>query len=194
MLYVWSISGEELAAVPAGDTLESVIQLKCHLRSRHDFPVCLQQLLHAGCCLEDRASLVGLVDLNLVLLSTLSPEQMFEAEREFLDYAADAGNVEVGRSLLKAGVILVWSFATALMRASSKGHIEFERLLVDTGAHQNLQYKMQDMSSLVLASSMGYVEIVFLLLEAGCDKNVQDKSGQTALMRASFLYPPWDLF
>ena len=121
----------------AGDTFEDVISLKRHLRSQHGVPVCLQQLLQGGCCLEDHASPVGPADLQLVLLSALSSEQMPQAEREFLEYAADTGHVEVGRALLAAGVAADsqdGAGQTALIFASSQGHVETARLLLDAGA------------------------------------------------------------
>ena len=89
MLRVWSISGQELAAVPPGEMSEGGIHLKRHLRNRYGYPVCLQKLLQAGHCLEDGAPLVGPedpLDLQLVLLSALSPKQMPQAESEWLEY------------------------------------------------------------------------------------------------------------
>ena len=185
MLCVWSVSGQKLAAAPTGETFEDVLHLKRHLRSQHGVPVCLQQLLHAGRCLEDRASLVGPVDLQLVL-SVLSPEQMPEAEREFFEYAADTGCVEVGRALLAAGVDknLQDASETALMRASYKGHVEIVHLLLEAGADKDLQI-MSGATALMLASSEGHVKIACLLLEAGADKNLQNMFGETALILAS---------
>ena len=78
--------------------------------------------------MEDGAPLVGLDDLQLVLLSTLSPEQMTQAECEFLEYAVGGGHAEVGRNLLEAGVDKDTyddtMGQTALMLASSVGHVE----------------------------------------------------------------------
>ena len=187
MLRVWSVSGQELTAAPAGTTFEDVIQLKGHLRSKHGFPVCLQQLLHAGRCLEDGAPLVGLVEVQLVLLSTLSRTQMPQAKREFLEYAASAGPVEVGRALLAAGVDKNMQHEstglTALSLASFKGHIEIVRLLLDAGAHKDSQDRLGQ-TALMHASRKGHVEIVRLLLK-GALWNSQDRDGETALMHAS---------
>ena len=197
MLCVWSVSGQELASAPTGHTFEDVIGLKCHLRSQHGFPVCLQQLIQTGRCLDDDASVVGLVDLQLVLLSTLSPEQMPQAEREFLEHAVDTGHAEVARALLAAGVdknLEDKYGASALMRASVKGHVEIVHVLLDAGADPNPNF--QDIerwrfdadattTALMVASSKGHVEIVRLLLEAGADSGVQDFCFETALTRAS---------
>ena len=190
MLCVWSVSGQKLTEVPAGDTFEDVMGLKCHLRSRHGFPVRLQQLLKEGVCLEDGALLVEPVDLQLVLLSALDPVQMLQAELEFLEHFADAGHVEVGRALLAAGVDKdrnIWdrySHQTALMLASSRGHGECVRLLLDAGADRNLQNRFGQ-TALIRASCEGHVEIVRSLLDARADKNLQNILGGTALMHAS---------
>ena len=187
MLRIWSVSGQELAAVPTGDTFKDVIDLKRHLRSRHGFPVCLQQLLEAGRCLGEYDPLVGPVDLQLVLLSALNAEQMPQAESEFIESAED-GLVEVGRALWAAGVDKNVQFEstrqTALMLASRNGHMEIARLLLDAGAEPNL-WDCDGETALMCASSRGHVEIVRLLLDAGADKNFPDEYERTALMHAS---------
>ena len=188
MLRVWSISGEELAAVSASDGfVKDVVGLKCHLRSQHGFAVCRQQLLLAGRCLGNLDPLVGPVDLQLVLLSALSTEQMPQAENEFLEYAADTGHVEVGRALLALGVnknSQNKSGVTALMRAARGGHVGIVRLLLDARAEMNLQDR-SGQTALMHACSQGHVETVRLLLVAGFDKHVQHRSLATALLRAS---------
>ena len=52
MLRVWSVSGQELSTATGGAPAD-VRALKCHLRSQQGFPVCLQQVLQDGRCLED---------------------------------------------------------------------------------------------------------------------------------------------
>ena len=185
MLRIWSVSGQELAAVPEGDMFKDVFDLKCHLRSRHGFPVSLQQLLHAGRCLEDGACLVGPVDLQLVLFSSLRPEQLPQAQREFAQYVGSTGHAEVGRALLAAGVgknLQDRHGAGALMLFSR--HVEVVRLLLDADADTNLQGGF-GVTPLMHASYEGRVEIVLLLLDAGADKNLQDDRGDTALTLAS---------
>ena len=103
----------------------------------------------------DSEPLVGPVDLQLVLFSALSPKQMSEAEKEFLEFAVD---VEMGRTLLASGV--------------------------DKDADKNLR-NISGVTALVRASVKCHIEIVCLLLEAGADRNLQDRSGETALTHAS---------
>ena len=188
MLRVWSVSGQELAAVPTGDAFEDVRGLKRHLRSQHGFPVCLQQLLQAGRCLGDLDPLAGPADLNLVLLSALGAEQMPQAKSELLEYVVDASHVEVGRALLAAGVdknIVEDEYGeTALICASSKGCVEIVLLLLDADADKNAR-NVWGVSALMQASLEGHVEIARLLLDAGANANLQDREGWTALMHAS---------
>ena len=157
MLCVWSVSGQKLEPGSTGKTLEHVIDLKRRLRERYGFPACLQQLLHAGRCLEDSDPLAGLVDLQLVLLYTLSPEKMTQAECEFLEYAVGGGHAEVVRNLLEVGVNKNMyddkTGDTALMRASSAGHVEIVRLLLDVGA-EGVD------AALACACSAGHIEIL----------------------------------
>ena len=186
MLRVWSVSGKELAAVPTGQDVEDVVGLKGHLRSLHGFPACLQQLLHAGRCLEDGAPLAEPVDLQLVLLSTLRRKQMHQGKNELFEYVADTGHVEVARALLAAGVDKNLQGScqdTALMQACSKGHVGIARLLLDAGAKKNLRDENGETAP-KHACWEGHVEIVRLLLGAGA-KDLQDECGKTALILAS---------
>ena len=67
---------------------------------------------------------------------------------------------------------------TALMLASSEGHLEMVKLLVENGADYT--------NALRLASREGHLEIVKLLIENGANINAKDNDGETALMRASY--------
>ncbi|CAE7218060.1 ANKRD17 [Symbiodinium natans] len=101
MLHVWwATSGQPLASVTQ-EELSDVRTLKQHLRALHGFPICIQQLLHDGHCLEDGCKLEAPMDLQLVLL-TVSNTQGGQAEAE-LGLAAIQGHVEVARFLLAAG-------------------------------------------------------------------------------------------
>ena len=67
---------------------------------------------------------------------------------------------------------------TALMLASSEGHLEMVKLLVENGADYT--------NALRLASREGHLEIVKLLIENGANINAKDNDGETALMGASY--------
>ena len=72
----------------------------------------------------------------------------------------------------------------ALVDASSKGHVEIVRFLLDAGADKNL-WDDYNANALMATFSQGHVEIVRLLVDAGADKNLLDEFRATALMRAS---------
>ena len=76
---------------------------------------------------------------------------------------------------------------TALMAASSEGHVEAVRMLLDAGADPNLR-KGDGATALIMAVSGGNVEIVRMLLDAGADLNVQNNEGDTALILAAGRY------
>ena len=62
---------------------------------------------------------------------------------------------------------------TALMLASSEGHLEMVKLLVENGADYT--------NALRLASREGHLEVVKYLLENGADVNIKNKNGNAAL-------------
>ena len=62
---------------------------------------------------------------------------------------------------------------TALMLASSEGHLEMVKLLVENGANYT--------NALRLASREGHLEVVKYLIEKGADVNAKDNEGKTAL-------------
>ena len=97
MVRVRSLSGEVLATATA-DVLRDVRDVKRHLRSLYSYPACLQQILQDERVLEERALVDESADLQLVLLSELvGLEQVYEGAREFLEYVAETGHVEVPR-------------------------------------------------------------------------------------------------
>ena len=75
---------------------------------------------------------------------------------------------------------------TALHEASSNGHIDVAKLLLDKGADVNAVSE-EGKTALMFASSNGYNEIIKLLLGMGADVNLKDSSGNTALINAMFL-------
>ena len=74
-----------------------------------------------------------------------------------------------------------WS---ALICASSKGHCEVVKLLLEKGVPVDLQ-DSAGWSALMCASSKGHCEVVKLLLEKDAQVDLQDGDGWSALMRAS---------
>ena len=74
-----------------------------------------------------------------------------------------------------------WS---SLMIASQNGHTETVSLLLQNGAHVNMQ-ENDGWSSLMIASQNGHTETVSLLLQNGAHVNMQENDGRSSLMIAS---------
>ena len=178
MLHVWSISGKELAAVVI-DELSDVRTLKHRLRSQYGYPICIQQLMHSGACLDDDAKLAHPVDLQLVLLQLPGAveDQASNVADELVTYAASQGHVETLRLMLGAGAnanLADDDSCTALISSSVQGHTEIARLLLeaaadpDTSDHHvpNNRFDRYTCSALGRASQHGHVGIVRLLLAA----------------------------
>mmetsp|Transcript_11346 Transcript_11346/g.24042 ORF Transcript_11346/g.24042 Transcript_11346/m.24042 type:complete len:587 (+) Transcript_11346:67-1827(+) len=72
---------------------------------------------------------------------------------------------------------------TPLTAASSEGHIECVRLLVDAKADVNAKDK-DNTTSLMAASARGHFDVVKIILAAGANVNEQNVDGHTALMFA----------
>ena len=183
MLHVWRASGEELASL-AIEEVGDVKTLKHRLRQLCGFPVCAQQIIHDGDCLEDTTSLLVPMDVQLVLCAA----GMDEAAEELIDFAASEGHVAVARYLLQLGVDKdAQSFTsgfTALMCASLDGQVEIVRLLLEAEADMNMKGDRGD-TALILASRHGFCHIAQLLVEAGAHKNLKNRRGDTALITAS---------
>lgn len=73
---------------------------------------------------------------------------------------------------------------TPLHWASSKGHTEIARDLLEHGANATAQYK-DGCTPLHLASYCGHAGIVHVLLEHRADATAQDKDGRSPLQEAS---------
>ncbi len=73
---------------------------------------------------------------------------------------------------------------TVLMYATDIGHTEVVKLLLEAGAHPNIQDD-DSLAALKIAANKGHTEIVRLLLKAGANPNIKNKHGATALMAAA---------
>ena len=71
---------------------------------------------------------------------------------------------------------------TPLIIASSAGHLDIVRMLVERGASVN-EVTAEGRSALLYAASKGRDSIVQFLLEKGADVNKADKLGATPLHR-----------
>ena len=101
MLRIWQMSGQELPAVSM-EEISDVLSLKASLRSRHGFPLCMQELLHNGKSLINSTKLDAPIDLQLILLALSTEVQQDEAAKE-LTAACVQGDLEIARQLLEAG-------------------------------------------------------------------------------------------
>ena len=108
-----------------------------------------------------QASHRGLVD---VVKSLLEKHAANGSKADYLDAASEDG-------------------VTPLTAASSEGHTECVKLLVDSKADVNAKDK-DSTTSLMAASARGHFEVVELILAAGADVNQQNIDGHTALMFA----------
>ena len=72
---------------------------------------------------------------------------------------------------------------TPLIAASSEGHLEIVKLLIDSKADISAKDK-DETSSLMAAAAKGHTDIVEALLKAGANVNDQNVDGYTVLMFA----------
>lgn len=72
---------------------------------------------------------------------------------------------------------------TSLIAASSEGHAECVKLLVDSNVNVNIKDK-DGTNALMAAAARGHLDVVSLLLAAGANINDQNADGHTALMFA----------
>ncbi|MEM6550736.1 MAG: ankyrin repeat domain-containing protein [Planctomycetota bacterium] len=104
-----------------------------------------------------------------------------------LDELIEAGNLEGIRSALDAGVSMDGRSPlgedSALAEASTAGHVEIVRLLLERGAKPNSR-KTYDIP-LVTAAREGYLDIVDLLIHHGAKLDAREEGYVTALMEAA---------
>ena len=118
----------------------------------------------------------------------------FETYKEYWNNArerfipcASEGHLICVQSLLRLGInpdIQDNREATALIKASMKGHTDIVRLLLEHGADSNYQTSEGEGGrvALITASRFGETDIVRLLLKHGAKPDIQDAWGNTALM------------
>jgi hypothetical protein len=73
---------------------------------------------------------------------------------------------------------------TPLLWASSRGHTEIVRLLLEAGGDVNVQAN-DGQTALMRAADYGHVDTVTLLLDSGADVNIRNENGITALRFAT---------
>lgn len=125
--------------------------------------------------------------IKVLIAQGADPRTKGDANVDALFAAADAGDTELGRQLIHAGVDAATSKTTygqtPLMHAAGHGHTEFITLLEDAGASMNMRDSAGD-SALMFAASNGHPAAVQALLEAGADPTFRNRQGDTALSRA----------
>ena len=108
-----------------------------------------------------------------------------------LHCACEQGHTEIAQLILNTcqcpkdivNLLEKWE-NTSLMLASIFGHTETVLLLLQNGAHVNMQ-NPEGLSSLMLASLNGHTETVLLLLQNDAHVNMQNHEGLSSLMLAS---------
>jgi ankyrin repeat protein len=163
-------------------------QTALYVASSHGYAELVHSLLDRG------------ADLNAVCDDW--DEDGYDVKLTPLLVALKMGRLEIARLLLESGADVERRGSpgpNALYMASSHGHAEFVRLLLDRGVDSNVacddwdkEGNAADFTPLLVASQNDMLEVARLLLEQGADSNYQDDSGQSALHLAS-RHPSSDL-
>ncbi|CAE7622213.1 unnamed protein product [Symbiodinium sp. CCMP2456] len=179
MLHVWNAAGEELVSVPV-EEVSSVRSLKQDVQRCCGFPRFRQAFMHEGTILDDGAKLVTPGDAQVVLLSFAPAPQ-----EDMLTFviAVQNGHVHDVEEILRRPQDPNRP-RTALVHASTRGHVEVVGLLLEAGADKD-GTDIDRTTGLQHASGRGHAEVVRLLLQAGADKDLADCQGRTALMYTS---------
>ena len=181
---VWSMSGEQLAAVSV-DKVRSGVHLKGFLRILHGFPLCMQRLLYKGQLLHNWIELTAPIDVQLILQPLSTDLQQHTAAQELVTFACKHGKLQMAQMLVEAGAHRYGLAGNAaLLCAAENGHVEIVQLLVEASVDKNIRGEYGQ-TALMLAAQKGHVEVARQLLEAGVDKDLQDHCGNTALWYAS---------
>ncbi|CAE6951949.1 ANK2 [Symbiodinium natans] len=201
MLRVWSVSGEELAALPLeqfsfGDLEASgaetpagqpVRALKRCLSSFCGHSRFRQRLVDEnGAILDDSTPLARPLDLQLLLLPLVPTTQ---ADAAKLASAVGGGHLELVEEMLHRPIdpdCMGRPSETALMFAASRGKCDMAALLLEAGANKDATNRL-GRTPLFAAALMGHVEVSRLLLEARAEVDKADKDGQSPLYMACSL-------
>ncbi|OLQ11910.1 Phthiocerol synthesis polyketide synthase type I PpsA [Symbiodinium microadriaticum] len=142
--------------------------------------VAVTVFVHEGTILDDGATLVTPGDAQVVLLPFAPASQ--EDMLTFI-IAVQNGHVHDVEEILRRPHDPNRP-RTALVHASTRGHVEVVGLLLEAGADKD-GTDIDRTTGLQHASGRGHTEVVRLLLQAGADKDLADCQGRTALMYAS---------
>ncbi|CAE7644506.1 Ankrd17 [Symbiodinium sp. CCMP2592] len=168
MLYVWSISGDQLAAMSSAD-VEDVRTVKAELYRLHGWSRFRQRLLHDGCVLENTASLDGRVDVQMLLVDFASTSWN---QADSLTKAVTSGNVGLVSEILDRPQDPNYADTRGrkpLSLALRCGHIGIAQLLLEAGAGRDFigQSRQEAFEEAIMR---GQAEVVQLLLEVGAHK------------------------
>lgn len=100
-----------------------------------------------------------------------------------LNAAAQRNSIEVAATLLAAGAkpdVLTEPHGCALSTAIAKGHLDFGRLLIESGASVNLHPK-KGWPPLMYAALNGREAAISMLIAAGADVHFRDNDGDSPL-------------
>jgi len=130
---------------------------------------------------------VAYTPLQLQFASAADITAMASVGARFIGAASD-GDKKLVDSLLKSKDVDInerdWDDLTALITASSAGHIDIVKLLLKKNADVNASDK-DGITALMEASIMGHTKIVDLLIDAGAEVDFKSNSQVTALWLAS---------
>ena len=104
---VWSMSGEQLAAVSV-DKVRSGVHSKGSLRILHGFPLCMQRLLYNGKLLHNWTELTAPIDVQLILQPLSTDLQQHTAAQELVTFACKHGQVADGTDVGGGWCSQVW--------------------------------------------------------------------------------------
>ena len=124
--------------------------------------------------------------------ASISDAEIGEHEQEEAEMTGGSAEMdqtvlEAGRLLLDAGAdpdIKDREGATALIRATFEGRLDFVRILLQAGADPQVE-SAQAVTPLLGACAGGDIQMVQALLDAGSDPSAGNKAGLTPLMLAA---------